>query len=173
MFSGDLAPGWTGGDGVFDLEDGMLVGRASSLAANVYCLSNAIVADFEAEFDVRITRGGNSGFTYRANREDLVSEPSGYQADIGQVYWGSIYAADGHGLIHEAEPNAWRAAVDVAGWNHYFVRVVGDRHVVEINGTVLAEVRDAGALPGRFGFQVHSGLAMEVRVANARIRALR
>lgn len=173
MFSSDPASGWTGGAGVFAQEDGVLVGRASDLPTNVYCLSLETVADFEAEFDVRITRGGNSGFAYRARREDDTGEPSGYQADIGQVYWGSLYAADGRRLIHETEPNAWRAAVDVTGWNHYFVRVVGDHHVIEVNGAVLTDMHDAAAEAGRFGFQAHAGSEMDVRVANARIRFLR
>lgn len=173
MFDATSMDGWSGGRGNFALEDGILVGRASGLAENVYCLSREIRTDFEAEFDVRITRGGNSGFAYRAVRDGDTGEPSGYQADIGQVYWGSIYAADGRGLIHEADPNAWRAAVDVAGWNHYFVRVVGDRHYVEVNGTVLADVRDSSATAGSIGFQAHVGLAMEVRIANARIRRVR
>ncbi|MCY2961027.1 MAG: DUF1080 domain-containing protein [Planctomycetota bacterium] len=172
LFGPALEPDWAGG-ALFTLEDGVLVGRASRLAAPAYLVSGKTATDFEVEFDVLLTRGGNSGLQYRSTVEPDGREPVGYQADIGQFYWGSLYASDGRGLLHEADPRTQRATVDFEGWNHYFVRVVGDRHVIEVNGRVLTDVHDARHGAGRFAWQLHEGLEMEVRVANARVRNLR
>ncbi len=172
LFGATLDGEWTGGGGRFALEDGVLVGRAPRIAESEYLFSRRRAADFEIEFDVRITRGGNSGLQYRSG-PGAAREPTGYQADIGQLYWGSLYAADGRGLIHEADPRTQRTAVDLDGWNHYFLRVVGDRHVIEVNGLVLTDTRDARHGDGVFAWQLHEGLDMEVRVGNARLRVLR
>lgn len=172
LFGPTLDGEWTGGGGHFALEDGVLVGRAPRLPGPEYLLSRRSAADFELEFDVLVTRGGNSGLQYRSAAR-AEPEPVGYQADIGQVYWGSLYASDGRGLIHEADARLQRAAVEPDGWNHYFLRVTGDRHVIEVNGQVLTDVRDARHGDGRFAWQLHEGLEMEVRVDGARIRVLR
>ncbi|MBL8863783.1 MAG: DUF1080 domain-containing protein [Planctomycetes bacterium] len=172
LFGERLDAGWSGGGGHFALEDGVLVGRGARLPEPVYLVSELEARDFELEFDVWVTRGGNSGLQYRSRVEPGAVEPVGYQADLGQIYWGSLYASDGRGLLHEADALRWRAVVDVAGWNHVFLRVVGERHEIEVNGERLCDVCDGRHPRGRFAWQVHHGLEMEVRVANARVRVL-
>lgn len=169
MFGATLESDWQGGGGHFALEDGVLVGRAPNIERSEYLVSRRDYADFEVEFDVRITRGGNSGLQYRS----AADRPTGWQADVGQLYWGSLYASDGRGVVHAADALLQRAAVDLDGWNHYVVRVEGDRHVIEVNGRVLTDVRDGARSAGRLAWQLHEGLDMEVRVANARVRARR
>jgi putative heme-binding domain-containing protein len=130
LFGARVDAGWTGDFDLFALEDGVLVGRARDLSTPRYLLSDLVASDFELEFDVRLTRGTNSGVQYRSRVEPGNPEPVGYQADLGQIYWGALYASDGRGLIHEPDPRLWRSVVDVDGWNHVFVRVAGDRHVI-------------------------------------------
>ncbi len=164
---------WEGDPRLWKLEAGLLEGRARNLARSSWLVSKDEWSDFELEFDVRITRGGNSGVQYRSRIDPGSDDPVGYQADVGQIFWGSLYATDGRGMLHEPDAWAWRRVVDIEGWNHYHVLVDGDRHRIEVNGAVLTDVRDTAHAAGRLAFQLHGDLEMDVRFANVRIRPLR
>ena len=163
---------WEGDVELWKLRGGGLVGRSRDLEASAYLMSKTTWSDFELEFDVRLDDGaGNSGVAYRARPEAL--EPVGYQVDIGERYWGSLYASDGRGTIGAIPDDRWRDVVERGGWNHFHVRVEGERHVIEVNGERLVDLSDSAFRDGALGFQLHQGPAMTVRFQNARIRALR
>jgi putative heme-binding domain-containing protein len=172
LFKGAQRGGWDGDPSLWKLDHGMLVGRAKNLERGTYIVSRATYDDFELAFDVWVTKGGNSGAQYRSRVDPLAEDPIGYQADVGQIFWGSLYATDGRGMLHDADPVTWRKSVVIEGWNHYWMRVEGDRHVIEVNGVTMTDVRDDRWKLGILGFQLHKGLEMEVRVANALIRRL-
>ena len=167
LFRGRQRSGWRH-DERWREKGGVLVGSSPGIERTSWILSKGSFDDFEAEFDVWLS-GGNSGFQYRSALPDG-GEPVGYQLDLGLGDWGSLYASDGRGTL--ASGRGWHAVVDLAGWNHVHLRAEGDRHVIEINGAVLADVRDGAHASGVIGFQLHEGAAMEVRIANARIRPL-
>jgi putative heme-binding domain-containing protein len=169
---GPQRSGWTYDPSVWRAPNGVLVGRGATLERSSYFLSKASHADFEVEFDVRMPTG-NSGFQYRSTVDPSKPDPNGYQADIGQGYWGSLYVSDGRGIASQADPKAWVPALDREGWNHFLVHVEGDRHVIELNGLVTTDFRDAAFTSGVLGFQVHEKMDMEVRFANVRLRDLR
>jgi hypothetical protein len=150
----------------------VLVGRATNLPQSSYVTSKTSYRDFEIEFDVYMLNG-NSGFQYRSKIDKEKPDPVGYQADIGQDYWGTLYASDGRGTIGEVDPAVKKAAVDLLGWNHFFVQVQGDHHVIEINGVKTVDMHDAAHKAGIIGFQLHEGMKMEVRFANIRLHSLR
>ena len=75
-------------------------------------------------------------------------------------------------MLARADDQAWRSAVEPAGWNHFVVTVIGDLHRVEINGLVAAEARDGAHRAGSIGFQLHAGAGMTVRFANVRLRPI-
>jgi hypothetical protein len=62
--------------------------------------------------------------------------------------------------------------LDPQGWNHYVVRCEGERYVVELNGLTTVDAVDPRYTSGVLAFQLHQGLEMEVRYANAKLRAL-
>jgi putative heme-binding domain-containing protein len=169
---GPQRSGWTYDPSVWRAPNGVLVGRGATLERSSYFLSKASHADFEVEFDVRMPTG-NSGFQYRSTVDPSKPDPNGYQADIGQGYWGSLYVSDGRGIASQADPKAWVPVLDREGWNHFLVHVEGDRHVIELNGLVTTDFRDAAFASGVLGFQVHEKMDMEVRFANVRLRDLR
>lgn len=173
LFDANDREAWSGDATVFRFDDGVLIGRGAQLERAAYLVSRDRWGDFELEFDVWITRGGNSGVQFRSSIVEGARDPLGYQVDVGQIYFGSLYTTDGRGILHEADAKSWRACVEIEGWNHYFVRVEGDRHVIEVNGVVLTDFQDAKFTEGVLAWQVHDRLDMEVRVTNARIRALR
>jgi len=171
LFTGAQRTNWNYDANDWKLKSDVLIGRAENLARSSYVLTKTNYADFEVEFDVFMPNG-NSGFQYRSSIDPSKPDPVGYQADIGQAYWGSLYASDGRDTLVAANPNVWQAAVNLLGWNHFFVGVHGDHHVIEINGVTTVDAHDAEHPSGVLGFQLHQGMKMEVRFANVRMRAL-
>ena len=65
--------------------------------------------------------------------------------------------------------------VNKEGWNKIVVRAEGDRHVIHLNGTQVADVRDGDSRSGHIGFQIHAGsefAKMRVIVKEVRVRKL-
>lgn len=165
--------GWSGAGRPWRVEGDVVVGRSQGLEASRYLMTREAFGDFELELDVWAAPGSNGGLQYRsAPAPEGGVDPVGYQADVGQTYWGSLYATDGRGLLAAPRDRERRRAVDERGWNHLRVLVRGDRHVIEVNGEVLVDARDGEHARGALGFQLHQGGPMEVRYANARLRAL-
>ncbi|MCP3916365.1 MAG: DUF1080 domain-containing protein [bacterium] len=163
---------WGGNFRGWRLAQGTLVGRAKNQPESTYIVYGRELDDFEMEFDVRCVQA-NSGVQYRSRVVADEVHPIGYQADIGQSFWGALYASDGRGLLARPEPRPRNQAVDYQGWNHYHVRVDGDRHVIEINGRTLVDTRDGQHTRGVLALQLHEKLDMTVSFANFRVRSLR
>jgi putative heme-binding domain-containing protein len=165
---------WEGDLELWKIRGGVLVGRSPGLEHSAYLATKTRFADFELEFDVKLTDGiGNGGLQYRSSLPPDRPDPLGYQLDLGEVYWGSLYASDGRGLVAGPADAVWREVVDRDGWNHFHLRAEGDRHVIELNGTRTVDTRDAAFSSGILAFQLHAGPPCEVRYANARLRELR
>jgi hypothetical protein len=178
LFDEDTRNLWEGDESLWKIRGGVLIGRTGpgGLEGNEYISSKTGFGDFELELDVKLSDGeGNSGVQYRSGPADPADgpDPLGYQLDLGQTIWGSLYATDGRGALAAPEESVWREVVDRGGWNHVYLRAEGARHVIEVNGQVTVDVMDEGFVDGSLAFQLHQGAPMEVRFANARIRALR
>ncbi|MCE9595982.1 MAG: DUF1080 domain-containing protein [Planctomycetes bacterium] len=171
LFAGKARSQWGGDRAVWLLDGDLLVGTGSRLARSSYLASHTTWRDFEVAFDVRLSEGANSGLQLRSRVEPDAVDPIGLQADLGQRYWGSLYATDGRGALAAADER-WREVVDPTGWNHVFVRCVGERYTVELNGLTTVDIHDGASDRGVLAFQVHEGPAMEVRVTHAKIREL-
>jgi putative heme-binding domain-containing protein len=171
MFAGKARGNWEGDSKLWQIEGTTLVGACGDMAHSSYLVSKASYADFEVEFDVRLSTS-NSGMQYRSSVDASSPDPIGYQADIGQTYWGSLYASDGRGTLVTPSPDLLRQVLDREGWNHFFVRADGDHHWIEVNGAVTVDARYGEHRSGVLAFQLHQGKAMEVRFANARLRRI-
>lgn len=171
LFAGKARNLWSGDRDVWVLDGELVVGSGRALERNAYLVSKRTWRDFEFACDVKLSAGANSGVQLRSRVAPDAFDPLGLQLDLGQSYWGSFYDTEGRGLVHAADPT-WREVVDPLGWNHVFARCVGSRFTVELNGLVVAEFVDASSGSGVLAFQVHQGLDMEVRIANARLREL-
>ncbi|MCK6447357.1 MAG: DUF1080 domain-containing protein [Planctomycetes bacterium] len=171
LFAGKARNLWIGDRDVWVLDGELVVGTGRALERNAYLVSKRSWSDFEFACDVKLSAGANSGVQLRSRIAPEAVDPLGLQLDLGQSYWGSFYDTEGRGLVHAADPR-WREVVDPLGWNHVFARCVGSRWTVELNGLVVADLVDASSASGVLAFQVHQGLDMEVRIANARLREL-
>lgn len=162
---------WTGSFDGWTHEGRVLVGRAKDLKRSSYLVYDVPHADFELELDV--FTDGNSGVQYRSRVVEGKMDPVGYQADLGKLFWGSLYGTDGRGKLAGPSAERFAEAVRPDGWNHLHLRVEGDRHVVELNGYPMVDVRDDAFGEGVLAFQLHQRLDMVVAFTNSRIRTLR
>jgi hypothetical protein len=93
-------------------------------------------------------------------------EMRGYQADIGEGWWGLCYEESGRGVLQRPAAEPARAGA----WNHYEILAVGDRVQLAINGVRTVDLVDpAGPRRGVIGLQVHSGGPTEVRFRGFRL----
>ncbi|HSW44164.1 MAG TPA: family 16 glycoside hydrolase [Phycisphaerae bacterium] len=171
LFDGKTLDNWIGDKTLWRVENGAIVGRTETgLKHNSFLVTRDHYDNFVLTLDVKLVPdNANSGIQFRsAPRED--GECVGYQADIGQKYWGSIYEEQGRGMLHSGFEGKGEFARIPEAWNHYVVYAVGDELRVEINGTVCTDIRDSKTATGVIGLQVHSGGPTDVWFRNIRLR---
>jgi hypothetical protein len=100
---------------------------------------------------------------------------SGYQADIGQQYWGCLYDESRRKRVLAQPPAGSLAGVDKNGWNEYTIRAQGNFITLHLNGVRTVHYIEPDQDLLRRGFialQVHSGPGIEVEFRKAMIREL-
>lgn len=172
LFNGRDLSGWRSEGGArWEVNDGVLIGRQGSQNQGGDLLSTAEYGDFELKVIFRMDWPGNSGVWYRYQ-----SSERAYQADILEyrdplALTGSLYCTGKMFIARNTNPELVRRN----DWNTLMVRAVGDRHTIVLNGTTVADVRDALCDQGRIGFQVHAGsefVHMRVLVKEVALRPL-
>ncbi len=151
----------------WSFEASTLVGDAKDLKRNTFLVSKEAYRDFRLEFEVRLD-AGNSGMQFRSQRLPNF-DLQGYQADVGEAYWGSIYDEHGRGTLVPADPTVWKPAVAPLDWNHYLILAEGDLLEVYVNGVLTSAIKDDRYASGHFGLQLHSGARTRVLVRHLRI----
>lgn len=177
IFNGQNLEGWEGDDFLWRVEDGVLVGRSPGIGYNDFLATTREYGDFVLRFDVHLVGNkGNSGVQFRSRRVRGSMEMIGYQADVGEQYWGSLYDESRRrktlaGPSEEVLANALK----VDDWNAYEVRAEGNHIQLSLNGvkTVDYTEEDAGIeRRGLIAVQIHSGPPMEARFRGLRVREL-
>jgi len=176
LFNGKDLTGWEGNDKLWIVEDGMLIGRSQGIKHNDFLATTKTYGDFILRFQIRLIGGkGNSGVQFRSKRVPNSHEVSGYQADVGAGWWGTLYdEARRNRPMARPTPEA-RKAVKAKGWNDYEVKAVGPRVTLTINGVVMVdytEKDDTIAREGIIAPQVHSGGPLEIQFRNMRIKEI-
>lgn len=109
MFNGKDLSGWEGVEGLWSVEDGVIVGKTTAekkAKTNTFLIwRGGEVEDCELRFDVRLPSNNtnNSGIMYRA--KELTDKNyfvmSGYQCDLqtGWEHFGKMYDEKGRGRI--------------------------------------------------------------------------
>ena len=202
LFDGTSLDGWDGDPAIWAVYDGKIVGKSDGLSENVFLVTTSSFQDFELRLDAYLVNGeGNSGVQFRSERLPDSTQVAGYQADIAEVLWGSLYdearrnrilsCPDPEGVqrlsremnvvtdIEDSTPApdllAFQSSLKSDGWNEYIIRAEGDEITLKVNGYVTASYREANReylKPGIIGLQVHSGGPMEVQFRNLRIKEL-
>lgn len=170
----DLAGWTTTRPDLWTVENGEIVGRSGPESRNHFLYSARRYRDFELRYEVRLVGNrGNSGVQIRSER-DATGQAIGYQVDVGEDYWGSLYHEHGRGmLVHFDREKAAEDPIREDGYNRFEVSCRGHRLTVKVNGVVTVDLEDPeGELEGFVAPQIHSGPGMEVRFRGMEIRPL-
>jgi hypothetical protein len=94
----------------------------------------------------------------------------GYQADIGEGWWGKLYHEHGRALLWDKPGDAH---VKKGEWNRYVIEAKGHHIRTYLNDQLCVDLEDPeGELEGVIALQVHSGGAMEVRFRDLKLEQL-
>jgi hypothetical protein len=156
--------------------DGSILGRHSGLAYNEFLRTREHFDDFELKVKFRMKGGvGNSGIQFRSEPVAGSHEVSGYQADIGEKYWGCLYDESRRKRVLAEPPAQALAAIDRGGWNEYVIRAQGNFITLHLNGIRTVHYIETDPALLRRGFialQLHSGPGIEVEFREMMIREL-
>ena len=165
LFDGKTFAGWEGDMAkTFRIEDGAIVGGSlkAPVPRNEFLTTTREFGDFELRLKFKVLgKGANAGVQIRSRRIPDHHEMIGYQADLGDGWWGSLYDESRRAkMLATADPQVVKAAVKHDDWNDYKIRCEGKRVRLWINGrqTVdYTEPDDAIEQRGLIGLQIHGG----------------
>ncbi|MGE5194687.1 MAG: DUF1080 domain-containing protein [Deltaproteobacteria bacterium] len=176
LFDGRTLAGWEGDEKLWKAEDGMIVGDSPGIKRNEFLATKKSYGDFELRLEFRLRKGeGNSGVQFRSKRVKGSSEVSGYQADIGEKYWGCLYDESRRNKLLVQAPADLEKALHKEDWNSYVIRAEGNHIRLTLNGVMTADYREedpAIAREGIVALQVHAGGPLRVEFRKLRIREL-
>ncbi|MFO0892032.1 MAG: family 16 glycoside hydrolase [Isosphaeraceae bacterium] len=175
LFNEESLAGWEGDSTLWSVRDGMLVGKSPGLDHNEFLATRQSYGDFILSLRFRLVSGkGNSGVQFRSVRIPG-TEMSGYQADIGENYWGCLYDESRRNrVLVKASPEALKT-LKSDDWNHYVIYAMGDKVTLYLNGAASAIYREETpsiARDGLIAVQIHGGGPMEVQFRDLQIRRL-
>jgi len=184
LFDGRSFAGWEGDiKGTWRVQDGAIVGgsQTAQVPRNEFLTTTRSFGDFVLRVRFRLvgTEGFiNGGVQFRSRRlEKPAHEMSGYQADLGDEYWGSLY--------DESRRNKTLVAPDAkligeilkrGDWNDYEIRAEGPRIRLSINGRQTIDYTETDpAIPreGLIGLQIHGGGKAEAWYKDITIQEIR
>lgn len=165
---------WWVADSVIRSGDGV-----NKIPKNTYLHTLKEYEDFEFRCLFRLTGDSktgmiNSGIQYRSVLKG--GQIVGYQADIGDGYWGDIYDEHRRGKLVGGDLSTLRHVLNKTGWNSYIIRCRGNLHELYINGVKTCEYTEKDASIPRKGViavQIHSGGVGQVEFRDLMITELR
>lgn len=176
LFNGKDLSGWEGDTNLWKVESDAIVGDSPGIKHNQFLTTKEEFGDFELKLEFRVKDGaGNTGVQFRTKKLPNTTEVSGYQADLGEKYWGCLYDESRRNkILMQASPELDKV-LKKADWNEYTIRAEGDHIVLKINGVTTVDYKEPDAAIARTGIialQVHSGGPMRVDFRNIRIKPL-
>ena len=173
-WEGDTAKTWK-------IEDGVIVGGSldTVVPRNEFLCTKQRFGDFELKVVFKLTGDrakANAGVQFRTKRIPNHHEVSGYQADVGQDYWGALYDESRRNkVLVKPDPKVIEKLVKHDDWNEYVIRCEGPRIRLWLNGTQTVdytEKDDKIDRTGVIGLQVHGGAKAKVYYKSVEIQEL-
>lgn len=164
LFDGKTFDGWEGNLEWFRIEDGAIVGGKLDrrIPRNEFLCTKEEFGDFELRLKFRLVGKANAGVQIRSRRIPNHHEVSGYQADLGDLFWGCLYDESRRNqvLAHPLDTKALMAALKKDDWNDYRIRCEGKRIRLWINDVLTVDYTeddDSVEQRGLIGLQIHGG----------------
>ncbi len=179
FLNGKNLDGWEGLiEEFWSYKDGALVGNTApkGLKFNTFLCSKKTYKDFELQFDVKMTKNGNSGVQIRSKIiNPKTFAVGGPQCDMGAQYWGSLYGEQFGGMMKAADAKLVKEVLKVEEFNDYYIKVVGKHVTIKLNGKTTVD-DDFPKMPddGIIAWQLHALPApMEVTFKNIRFKEIK
>ena len=177
LFDGETFDHWDGDKDIFRIEDGSIVGGTlrNRIPHNFFLRYNCSYSNFELRLEFKLVgESTNAGIQLRSKRIRDHHEMVGYQADLGQTYWGCLYDESRRRKVLAGPDQKQIAGVlKQNDWNDYRIVCNGPRIRLWINGVLTADYTEADTdipLDGDIALQIHGGAPGEVWYRNIRIR---
>lgn len=181
LFDGETFAGWEGNLDWFRIDGHQRAIVAGSLSRDVprneFLCTTASYGDFELRLRFKLLgEGANAGVQLRTRRIPDHHEVAGYQADLGEGWYGSLYDESRRNrLLAQADPEQIARLVRRDEWNEYVIRCEGPRIRLWINGeqTVDYTEQEQGIdREGVIGLQIHGGPPSEAWYKDITIEVL-
>jgi hypothetical protein len=164
IFDSQSFQGWEGNLDAFRIEDGAIVGGSLTehVPRNEFLATTKRYSDFDLSISFKLLgEGANAGIQFRTERIPNHHEVIGYQADMGQQYWGSLYDESRRKkIIAQADFEAVSKIIKHNDWNTYQIRCEGPRVRMWLNGVQTVDyIEPDDSIPrdGIIALQIHSG----------------
>jgi len=179
LFDGQTLAGWEGNLDWFRVEDGAIVAGTleKAIPRNEFLCTEAEYGDFELRLKVKLVGGAdaNAGIQFRTRRIPDNHEVSGYQADMGEGWWGCLYDESRRNrVLAQADAEALQS-LKPGDWNDYVIRCEGPRIQLWLNGqrTVDYTEEEQGIeQTGVIAVQIHGGGPTEAWYKDVKIKVI-
>ena len=177
IFDGKTFKGWEGNEKIFRIEKGAIVGGSlrAKIARNEFLCTKKTYKNFVLKLEVKLLGGAraNAGIQFRTKRIPNHHEVIGYQADMGQGWWGSLYdESRRRRMLAKADAAVIKKVLKPNEWNRYEIRCEGRRIRLFINGVLTVDYTEPDPkipLEGIIGLQIQGGPPSEAWYRGIRI----
>jgi hypothetical protein len=168
LFDGRTFQGWQGDtEKTWRIEDGALVGGSltETVPRNDFLCTTREYGNFVLRLKFKLvgTEGFvNGGVQFRSQRlKQPAHEMTGYQADLGDKYWASLYDESRRNkTLVQPDAALVKEILKPGDWNDYEIRAEGPRIRLRLNGRETVDYTEPdAAIPqtGLIGLQIHGG----------------
>lgn len=167
LFDGRTFRGWEGDTtNTWRIQDGALMGGSleKQVPHNDFLCTSRSYANFELTLQWKLVGTGfvNGGVQLRSQRlTNPAYEMTGYQADLGNGYWGSLYDESRRNkTLVSPDSSLVKRILRPNDWNDYRIRCEGPRIRLWLNGQQTVDYLETDPdIPrsGRIGLQIHGG----------------
>jgi len=183
LFDGKTFKGWEGDTlNIWRIENGALVGGFldKDVPHNDFICTTSNYANFILKLKVKLIGNKgfiNSGVQFRSKRlKDPAHEMTGYQADYGDNYWGTLYDESRRNkTIAGQDAKITQKYIKLNDWNDYEIRAENRRIRIYINGKQTTDYTESDlTIPqsGLIGLQIHGGGVAQVAFKDIYIQEL-
>lgn len=166
LFDGKSFTGWEGNLKLFRIGGSAIIGGTlnTPIERNEFLCTTSEYDDFVLRLKVKLVGDpakANAGIQLRTQRIPNHHEVIGYQADMGQWYWGALYDESRRKkVLAQPDKETLNKALKMNDWNDYEIRAEGKRIRLALNGVQTAnyiETDDSIVQRGRICVQIHAG----------------
>lgn len=167
LFDGKTFNGWEGDTvNTWRIFNNALMGGSltETVPHNEFLATTESFGDFELMLEFKITGTGfvNAGVQFHSERsKNPAYEMIGYQADLGERYWASLYDESRRDLtIVQPDSALIKKILKPATWNRFKIKSVGRRIRIWLNDVQTVDYSEPDEKiihTGKIALQVHGG----------------